>query len=280
MLTALAALAMPGCVTAPSPQMKDSLGYVHQHKGEGARRVLLGSEAELMNAAVEGFAAINYVVVREPHALFVTPREGRLAYAFYFTPQTSDRTEIEALIASRWFTAEQVRSFQNSTFAAHFPIAYLNTRLLEADFDPNAKGEGWDMLPLNMAALNKSKVVARKLVARGAKLDLAMAEMKERIALRQNVRSEFWKDLDKQAQADYERDSAMFDAGVALLESLKGDDRQVEAPSAPPASAAPKAAGGKGDIADRLRKLDELKRQGLVTEEEYKRKKQELIDQL
>lgn len=213
------AVAAAGCVgmMAPSPQMADAMGYVRQHKGDGARRVLVGGEAELMDAVVESFAVTNYVIDREPHALFVRPPEGKLVHAFYFTPQTADRTDVEILIASNWLTAEQMQSFQKSGFANYLPLAYLDTRLLEADFDPNVKGGGWEMLPLSMAAMHKSKGIARKLLMRGANADLAIAEMKERVSMNAGF-------LDKPANKDtYDRATA----GLELLNSLKRDVTQL-----------------------------------------------------
>ena len=50
-------------------------------------------------------------------------------------------------------------------------------------------------------------------------------------------------------------------------------------PVAPPAGAAP-GGGQAGDVAARLRKLDELRESGLLTEEEFAAKKAELLREL
>lgn len=269
MLAAFAGLAMPGCVTAPSPQMKDSMGWVHQHKGEGARRTLVGTEEQLMEEAAS-ILDLSYTVTREPHALFADYSEKKqlLSFAFYFHPSDSGRTEVEALVASKWYTAESAQAGHKRAIADFFPLANLNTRLLEPDFDPNMREAS--LLPLSTAAFYDSKAVARKLIERGANVAAALDELKTSVS----VNKEF---LDR---PENKRTYRKASTGVALLESLKSGAKEAEGTGPPPAPAASKAAGGKGDIADRLRKLDDLKRQGLVTEEEYKRKKQELLDQL
>ena len=56
-LLMLEGMTISGCVSmmAPSSHMTDSMSYVRQHKGEGLRRSLLGSEAELMDNVVKSF---------------------------------------------------------------------------------------------------------------------------------------------------------------------------------------------------------------------------------
>ena len=94
-LTGFVSLTISGCASAPSPQMKDSLGWVHQHKGEGARRVLVGTEAQLTDEAAK-ILDLSYTVTREPHALFADLKDKSsisFSYAFYFYPaQVADRT--------------------------------------------------------------------------------------------------------------------------------------------------------------------------------------------
>ena len=52
----------------------------------------------------------------------------------------------------------------------------------------------------------------------------------------------------------------------------------VAAPGAP--APAPPAAAPQKSAADRLRELDQLKKDGLITEEEYQRKRQQILDEL
>jgi len=44
--------------------------------------------------------------------------------------------------------------------------------------------------------------------------------------------------------------------------------------------AQPPSAPAKGDIADRLRRLDQLRKDGLITEDEYKQRRQSMLDQI
>lgn len=180
---ALIAITMSGCVAmlAPSPQMANTMDYVHQHKGEGARRSLLGSEAELMDSVEKLMKeAAVYTIVREPHAVFATGNSGlaELSYAFYFYPsQENGKTEVEVLMAAPIMKVEALREWEKSAFITNFPLAYINTRLLEEGYDPNVK-EG-SMLALSMAAVYDSREIAKKLIRKGANLDLAINEQKE-----------------------------------------------------------------------------------------------------
>lgn len=125
-LILLVGMAMTGCtVMGPSGHMANSLNYVRQHKGEGLRRAMAGSEVELMDAAVKIMekAAI-YTIAREPHAVLAEATKVDLSYAFYFYPsQTNSQTEVEVLIASPWLRAEQMRSFQEQAFSTFFVSA-------------------------------------------------------------------------------------------------------------------------------------------------------------
>ncbi len=215
----LAALATPGCVSmmAPSPQMADSQAYVRQHKGEGARRVLLGSEAELMEAIVKAMEK-DYTISREPHAVFAKSTIVELSYAFYFTPsQAGDRTEIEVVMASNWLQASFVEKSQREFLPDLLPVPYYSTRLLEPDFDPNVQ-EG-SLLALSNVAMHGHAPLARKLIAKGANVDLAIAALKD-IAQRN---TEF---LDRPAnKSSYDRANA----GVELLSFLRTDAVQLAA---------------------------------------------------
>ncbi|MCX5841581.1 MAG: hypothetical protein NTY16_09055, partial [Deltaproteobacteria bacterium] len=173
-------IAMAGCaVMGPSGHMAGSLNYVRQHKGEGLRRAMAGSEAELMDAAVKSMGEAGYAVVREPHAVLARYTGTDISYAFYFYPsQTSNQTEVEVLIASPWLTATQMRAFQEQTFSSTFFLAILNMKLLEKGYDPNVKEKG-AMLALSYAALVGQRNLAKKLINMGADLDLAVYELKE-----------------------------------------------------------------------------------------------------
>jgi len=180
-------MVMTGCATmmGASPQMVNSLDYVRQHKGEGPRHALLGSETELMDMAVKSMEDAGYAVVREPHSVFAkyieTTTEVTLdmSYAFYFYPsQTNNQTEVEVLIASPWLSAEQIRGFQKQALSSTFYLAVINMKLQEKGYDPNVKEKG-AMLALSYAASEGQRNLAKKLINKGADLDLAVYELKE-----------------------------------------------------------------------------------------------------
>ncbi|MDO9527660.1 MAG: caspase family protein [Syntrophales bacterium] len=177
----LIGMTMSGCASmmGESGHMANSLDYVRQHKGEGLRRAMLASEAELMDAAVKSMREAGYAVVREPHAVLARYPSTDISYAFYFYPsQTNNQTEVEVLIASPWLTAEQMRGFQEQTFSSTFFLAVINMKLLEKGYDPNVKEKG-AMLALSYAAMTGQRNLAKKLINIGADLDLAVYELKE-----------------------------------------------------------------------------------------------------
>lgn len=171
--------AMTGCVSmmGPSGHMTDSLNYVRRHKGEGLRRPMAGSEAELMNMAVKSMQKANYTVIREPHAVLAKATDVDLSYAFYFYPsQTNNQTDVEVLVVSPWFTAEQMRKFQEQAFTTS--LVDVNKKILEKEYDPNVRVEGaW--LSLSAAAFEGEIETARKLISKGADVDLAIYELKD-----------------------------------------------------------------------------------------------------
>ena len=173
-------IAPTGCaVMGPSAHMADSLNYVRQHKGEGLRRPMAGSEAELMDMAVKSMEKANYTIIREPHAVLARYPSTDLSYAFYFYPsQTNNQTEVEVLIASPWLTAEYMLGLQKQTFSTTFFLAVINMKLLEKGYDPNAKEKGI-MLALSYAAFEGQRNLAKKLIKRGADFDSAVYELKE-----------------------------------------------------------------------------------------------------
>jgi hypothetical protein len=179
-LLLLVGLAMTGCaVMGPSGHMAGSMDYARQHKGQGLRRAMLGSEAELMETAVKSMEEAGYGVVREPHAVLAKAPSVDVSYAFYFYPsQTNNQTEVEVLIASPWLTDAQMREFQEQTFSSTFFLAVINMKLLEKGYDPNVKEKG-AMLALSFAALAGQRNLAKKLINIGADLDLATYELKE-----------------------------------------------------------------------------------------------------
>jgi len=224
-LMMLVGMAMSGCVEmmAPSKHMTNSMDYVRQHKGEGTRRALLGTEMELMNNVVKVFEN-EYIIVQEPHAVLAKSTQGNVSYAFYFYPsQTNGQTEVEVLIASNWLDAASLRAFQKSAVPDFLPLAYLNTRLLEEGYDPNVK-EG-SLLALSTAAMNDYRGTAIKLIRKGANVDIAINELKERASM--NLRF-----LDHPAnKSTYDKANA----GVELLNKLKkqakhsGSEKESEA---------------------------------------------------
>ncbi|HUV49574.1 MAG TPA: caspase family protein [Anaerolineae bacterium] len=176
----LVGMMMSGCASmmGASGHMANSLNYVRQHKGEGLRRPMAGSEAELMDMAVKSMEKANYTIIREPHAVLAKYKAGTdISYAFYFYPsQMNNQTYVEVLIASPWLTAKQMRKFQEQAFT--IILVDINKKLLEKGYDPNVKVEG-SWLPLSTAAFDGQIETAKKLINKGADLDLAIYELKE-----------------------------------------------------------------------------------------------------
>ncbi len=114
-------LALSGCASmmGASGHMSNSLNYVRQHKGEGLRQTLEGTEASLIALAETSMRNANYTVMIEPNALLAKATQVDLAYAFYFYPsQTPGHTDVEILIASPWLKADQMAGFQRQQFVA------------------------------------------------------------------------------------------------------------------------------------------------------------------
>lgn len=181
----LAGIALSGCasVMGASGHMAGSLDYVRQHKGQGLRRIVSGSEAELMDTAVKNLRKDpNQSIVREPHAVLAKSANVDLSYAFYFYPTpNNDQTEVEVLLASPWLSAEQLQKFQEQAFSTM--LVDINRKILEKGYDPNVREEGV-LLALSSAALEGEPETARKLIAKGADPELAIYELKE-VASRQ-----------------------------------------------------------------------------------------------
>lgn len=174
-LAMLLSLTMAGCMVLPNPPMNDSMSYVRQHKGEGMRRPLMGSETDLMGEVVKQFEGV-YTVEREPQALFVKATSVDLSYAYYFYPSAkSGHTDVEVLIASPWLKPEALQKFQSDAFQT-IP-GYINARLLEDGYDPNVK-EG-SMLPLSAAAFFTNRETTLKLLKKGARQELAITELND-----------------------------------------------------------------------------------------------------
>ena len=116
----LAGTAISGCVEMfhKSPQMSDPINYVREHKGEGPRRVVEGSEDEAVKFGTTVFPG--YEINRAPHAIYASTRNAasnkvHLTYAIYFYPtQNASQTEVEVLIASPLFDSEYIRTSQNT----------------------------------------------------------------------------------------------------------------------------------------------------------------------
>lgn len=180
-----ACMVMSGCLAMmyKSPQMADALGYVRAHKGEGSRRVLAGSETELMNNVVKAFGTTTYRVIREAHAVYASVENDNgtlLAYAFYFYPsQVNDQTEVEILIASKWYEAKDIPTHQQNAFPMVIDQGReIERKLTENGYDPNIKEPGFS-LPLSYAAMKNSREMAVKLINKGANIDSAVAELAE-----------------------------------------------------------------------------------------------------
>jgi len=115
----------------------DSMNYVRQHKGEGLRRPLLGSEAELMDAAAKPFAASSgFTIVREPHAVLAKMNGYESSHAFYFYPsQTNGQTEVELLIYISSLGPESTPHISRGYFLNAFQNKYADLDLLINDLD-------------------------------------------------------------------------------------------------------------------------------------------------
>lgn len=179
-LIILVSMALSGCVPPTSyyksPQMTDANTYVRQHKGEGLRRVLVGSEAEFKETAVKEFSKGGYTISQEPHAVFARSRLD-LSYAFYFYPTAiANQTEVEVLMACPVFDAEHIRKSQADVFSYTFALGYIKMQLLQKGYDPNVK-DGW--LPLSYAATSANRELANELINRGANIELAINDLKE-----------------------------------------------------------------------------------------------------
>lgn len=161
-----------------SPHMVNPSSYVRLHKGTGLRHMLMGSETELMDAVVgKNMDSGLYVVTREVHSVFLDSNQLELSYAFYFYPsQSNNRTEVEIVIASPGFDAEEIRKYQSDAFY-WFSSGYISLKLLEKEYDPNIK-EGVSSLALTYAAFEGNIELAYKLIKKGAKVDLAINEIK------------------------------------------------------------------------------------------------------
>ena len=213
------AVAMSGCVSmmAPSGHMSDSLSYVRQHKGEGARSSLLGNEAELMDSAAKFFDEGGFTVIREPHAVLGKATAVELSYAFYFYPSaTNGQTEVEVVIASPWFKDPDIQKFQRDALSGFFPISYINTRLLDKSYDPNVKDGA--MLALTTAAFYDDRGSAIKLINRGASVDSATNELKDMAT----------RNLPYLSTPANKKTYDRANAGVELLNKLKEQVKQSE----------------------------------------------------
>jgi hypothetical protein len=218
LLVGLLGLLLSAC--AVSPQMSDSLAFVREHKGQGARQSLLGSEPELMDEALAGLEGQPFIVTREPHALFAKATTVNMTYAYHFEPsQKPGHTDVEILLASPWLTPQQVNKFQSDQFWL-FSISLTKTRLLDTAWDPNVK-EGY-FLPLTAIARRSHRDLALQLLKRGARPEPAIAELKSHA--QNNVPY-----LDKPANRKAHDDAL---AAVAFLQGLQAEkvttERNVE----------------------------------------------------
>lgn len=170
----LVGMTMGDCASAKAP----SENYVRQHKGEGMRRTMDGSEAELMDMVAKEFGSTGlYTIVREPHAILAIAVSVDLSYAFYFYPsQTNGQTDVEVLIASKFATSEDLRKYQEQAFAT--TLVDLNREVLKKEYDPNVKVEGVP-LSLTTAAYKGEMKLVLKLLSKGADPELAIYELKE-----------------------------------------------------------------------------------------------------
>lgn len=140
----------------------DSMNYVRQHQGEGLRRSLLGSEAELMDVVVKPFSnAGGYTIVREPHAVLVKMNAHEDSKAFYFYPsQTNGQTEVEILMYYSLLGPKYAPHMGRSYFLAQFQNKYADLDLLVNDLDAeiNWNNERRDELLKAAAAVGSAEL--------------------------------------------------------------------------------------------------------------------------
>lgn len=218
LLILLLGFLLTGCVgmMAPSQHMNDSMGYVRQHKGEGARQALLGSETELMEEVMASLEGQSFIVTREPHAIFSKATTVEMSTAYYFYPsQKPGHTDVEIILASPWLKPEVGKKLQSDQFSS-FAISLIKTRLLDPTWDPNIK-EGY-FHPLGIAAFLANRDIALQLLKRGAKPEPAIAELNE--SAQRNVPY-----LDKPANRKT-HDKAL--AAVAFLKGLQTEKVNTE----------------------------------------------------
>lgn len=136
-------------------QNVDSMNYVRQHKGEGLRRSLLGSEAELMDVVVKPFSSSSsgFTVAREPHAVLVKLNSSELSYAFYFYPsQTNGQTEVEILIYNSSLGSEYAPHIGRGFFLNMFQNKYADLDLLINDLDAEISQQNETVAKLTKSA--------------------------------------------------------------------------------------------------------------------------------
>ncbi len=251
----LVGMAMTGCEAAALRQeikdkeAVDTLSYVRQHKGEGPRRTMAGSEAELMDMAVKSMVNAGYIIVREPHAVFAKGTKANMSCAFYFYPsQTNNQTEVEVLIASPWVSAEQIQVVQKHVLSDTFYLADINMKLLEKGYDPNVKGNG-PMLALSYAVFEGQRNLAKQLINKGANPNLAIDELNEYASKMLSIMNKYVSDIaaietgserkvtpDPQLVNDLKLKADKANLAIKMLNGLKSETNVATETASPPVS--------------------------------------------
>lgn len=159
---------LSGCITM------DTLSYLREHKGEGSRVAMLGSETELMDDVVRHLEPL-YITTREPHVVLATYKD-TLSYGFYFYPSPlSNHTDVEVIyITKNVSSIEDPKRLEHEAdaFFDKFSPQYLDKKLLK---------EGSNKI-LREGAANKLRAFAHianrkmslQLIEMGADVDLAI----------------------------------------------------------------------------------------------------------
>jgi len=214
----LSAIAFSGGAEAAKSSKADTMNYVRQHKSEGLRVVMLGSEEELMKSAASRMVAENYGITQEPHAIFGNwTNVDESAYALYFY-QTSDinQTEVEVLWEPAYDflrTTELTRMYQLMAFSRFFSLNNMNIERLKDGRDQVLNE--WAALALHTAAYLGEREKALKLVEMGANIDLAIASLKRQASKQLTL-------LDKPLHRE------IYDKSNLAVESLNGMKKESE----------------------------------------------------
>jgi len=161
--------ALSGCVTM------DTMSYLRNHRGEGSRVAMLGSEAELMDDLVKHIEGTGDIVTREPHVVLSIFRNN-LSYGFYFYPsQLSNHTDVEVVytdILGPDSNDPGRLENQADAFFDKFSAQYLDANLLKGGADKTLREGAANKL--RWVAHIGNREMALHWIEMGADVDLAI----------------------------------------------------------------------------------------------------------